>query len=445
MFASCRFCKLTLTAILIISLSAGCGADSKAPSDGDSLKSNEKADTNTLTFRIKWKTYSARGEAITRIVDAYNDENPAYRIVPADGDEDLAAIEDLLDHDGPVDIYMLPYPYVLYLGYKGKLDDLTESIQFEEHLFFDNLWQMGAVGQKVYGVPWLGHSMGLLYNKRLLEKAGVDPANIRSPNDLAAACKQVEDKTDAWGIGLVGASHNDVTWMVNQFIYGFGGALVSPDGTKVTINSPDSKKAIEFYKNELGRYAQPSWIGDDGHAVMDYFRNEQVAFEIQSIWGVTDIWKNGNNFKVGVIPPEQIGLYPDTGAIMLSLSPRLSGEEKAAAIEFIQFLTSRRVQDMIMEGEYSPEHDMYYPFRLPVREDVSKSIIFKKYPDFTAFLDGYIRPSIDVPAPLWQPIKEKYYAPGLHSVMEGTTSVDEFLRQIEMEGGKILSGEETEE
>jgi multiple sugar transport system substrate-binding protein len=424
----------------------GCGADSKAPPDNDSSKSTTKTNDETLTFRITWKTYSGRGEAIARIVDAYNAENETgYKVVMADGDEDLAAIEGLLDKGGDADIYVLPYRYVQYLGYKGKLDDMTESLGFEEHLFFDALWQLGVVDRKVYGVPWLGHTMGLIYNEQLLDKAGVDPAEIRSPEDLAAACRQVEEKTDAWGIGLVGANHNDISWMVNQFIYGFGGALVSPDGATVAINTENSKKAIEFYKNELGQYAQDTWTDDTGVEVMDYFRNRQIAFEIQGLWGVTDIWKSGNAFEVGVIPMEQLGLYPEIGPMMLSLQPGLSEEKRAAAIEFMQFLITQRAQDMIMEGEYSPEHDVYYPFRLPVRKDISKSMIFKKYPEFAVFLSGFSQPSIDVPVPLWQRIKDKYYAPGLHSVMKGTTSVDGFLQQIEQEGNRILQEKESEE
>ena len=39
---------------------------------------------------------------------------------------------------------------------------MTDRLQFEEHLFFDKLWRLGVVDGKVYGVPWLGHSMELL-------------------------------------------------------------------------------------------------------------------------------------------------------------------------------------------------------------------------------------------------------------------------------------------
>lgn len=438
-----RFCKFIFLLILSIALLSGCSVQSDDPAPNDASNLNKQENMERLTFRITWKTYSGRGEAISKIVESYHAINQTnYKITVTDGDEDLTAIESLLDKGGTVDIYMLPYRYVQYLGYKDKLEDITSDVRNDENMFYEKLWQLGVVDQKVYGVPWLGHSMGLIYNKQLLEQAGVEPERINNLDGLVAACMKVEENTAANGIGLVGANHNDVSWMVNQFIYGYGGSLVSRDGMKVTINSQNAKDAIEFYKNVLGSFAQNTWTSDTGVEVMDYFRNQQIAFEIQGLWGITDIWKNGSKFETGVIPLEDIGLNPEIGPMMLALQPQMSEEKKAAAIEFIQYLISEQAQEMIMEGEYSPEHDASYPFRLPVRKDISGSAAFRKYPEFAVFLSGFNWPSIDVPVPLWQRVKDEYYAPGLHSVMVGTMSVEEFLQQIEIEGNKILNGEE---
>ena len=101
-------------------------------------------------------------------------------------------------------------------------------------------------------------------------------------------------------------------------------------------------------------------------------------------------------------------------------------------------MISKEAQEKIMDGEYSPEHDTYYPFRVPVRKDLSESLVFEKYPQYLPFLKGFKRPSIDVPVPKWQTIKDEYYAPGLHQVMNEELSIDEFLKRIEVEGNKIL-------
>ncbi|MBP1754599.1 MAG: Maltose/maltodextrin transporter, substrate binding periplasmic protein MalE [Firmicutes bacterium] len=445
---------LHISLILILSmLLCGCRQNSNNQPDLQEVKPSATQEAKEiLNFRITWKAYSGRGEAIGRIVNNYNEQsNMPYRVAIIDGDEDRAAIEMMLNTEDSVaaeqteskttdiDIYMLPYRYIQYFGSKNMLMDLSDEFSSEKDIFYPNLWNLSNVNGVLYGVPWMGHSMGLIYNRNLLDKAGVNPEEITDLDTLVSACESVEKSTKAMGIGLVGAEHNDISWMVNQFIYGFGGSLVSEDGLKVTINSEQSKEALSFYKDVLGSHAQSSWKTDTGVEVMDAFRSQKIAFEIQGLWGITDIWKNGNTFETGVIPLESIHLYPEVGPMMVALPVGLEEEKVATAVDFIHFLISEQAQEQITEGEYSPEKDAYYPFRLPVRKDSVEDDFFDVYPEFTKFLIGFEQPSIDVPTPLWQEVKDKYYAPGLHRVMLGQVTIDDFLIEIEEQGNKILN------
>lgn len=431
---------------VVITSTILCSCSTKTSNDNlpiEEGKTNTQEQKQSLNFRITWKSYSGRGEAIKKIVDDYNKLNKTkYEVSVISGDEDIDVIRKQLTSTEGDDIYMLPYRYVQYFGYENRLKDLTSSFQDQEALFYEKLWNLAVVNNKVYGIPWLGHTMGLIYNKDLLNKAGVDPSKINSLESLITACEKVEAKTDAKGIGIVGANHNDVSWMVNQFVYGFGGSLVDSTGTKVTINSKQAKDAITFYKDKLGAHAQSSWKTDTGIEVMNAFREQQVAFEIQGLWGITDIWGNGKKFETGVIPLENLGLCPEAGPMMLSLPINLNSEKEEAAIDFIQYLISTKAQEQIMDGEYSPEHDAYYPFRLPVRKDITETVVFKEHPEFTGFISGFSKPSIDVPVPLWQTIKNQIYAPGLHKVMEDEMSIDEFLNKVETEGNIILQAKQ---
>ena len=368
-----------------------------------------------LNFRISWKAYSGRGEAIQKIVTIYNAGNSATRpIVMVSGDEDRASISTLLATPDSDTILVLPYRYVQYFGARGYLADLSPDFEDDQDLYYPIIWQLGTVEGTAYGIPWMGHSICLLYNKELLAEAGVDAASINSLPSLVQAIEAVEARTDACGIGMVGADHNDVSWMVNQFIYGFGSSLVNEDGTKVTVNNERSRAALEFYKNVLGKHAQPTWVNDTGVEVMNYFRQQKIAFEFQGIWGVSDIEKNGQPFEVGVIALEDIGLCSEIGPMMLSIPASMSADNQAEAIHFIRYLISTEAQEQIMDGEYSPEHDSYYPFRTPIRQDLADSIFPEKYPQYLPFLIGFQQPSIDVPVPKWQIVKDTYYQPELH-------------------------------
>lgn len=410
-----------------------CSGKKQSISEGPTYKKQQ------LSFKITWTAYSGRGEAIQKIVDLYNKKNnDGFEIVLQGGNEDIKGIEGLLAEKSSETIYVLPYRYVKYFGDKGDLEDLSASFQAESELFYPELWKLGEINGGIYGIPWVGHSICLLYNEDLLKKAGVDGASIKNVDSLLNAFKAVEEKTNARGIGLVGANHNDISWMVNQFVYGYGSKLVDESGTKVVINNEKSKRAIELYKNIFGKHAQPSWTHDTGVEVLEHFRKQKIAFEFQGVWGIADPERNGSSFPVGIINLEDIGLSSEVGPMMLSVPSSMSNEKKAEAIKFIKFMISKEAQGKIMDGEYSPEHDTYYPFRVPVRKDLADSLVFEKYPKYLPFLKGFKKPSIDVPVPKWQTIKDGYYAPGLHQVMNDEISIDEFLEKIEIEGNKIL-------
>jgi len=402
-------------------------------------KTSPSVVVSTISFRITWSDYSGRGQAIQKIVDAYNAISADDSFIQlVGGDEEAAAIQVVLDSD-PETILVLPYRHVQYFGNQDSLTDLTEAFSADESLFYREVWTLGTINGVTYGIPWLGHSMCLLYNKTLLEKAGVDPTSIQSLNSLVSALETIEKVTGAKGIGLVGADSNDVSWMVNQFIYGFGGRLVNEDGTKVVVNSPQSAAALSFYRNVLGSYAQDTWKNDTGLEVMEYFRNQQVAFEIQGIWGITDIQKNGEPFEVGVIPLKDIGICAEVGPMMLSIPTGMSEQGKQQAIQFIRYMISFDAQNAILKGEYSPEHDTYYPFRTSIRIDMADAPILKMNPEYQVFIEGFENPSIDVPIPKWQTVKESYYQTGLHQVMAGEISIEDFLDMIEIEGNRIIS------
>ena len=67
------------------------------------------------------------------------------------------------------------------------------------------------------------------------------------------------------------------------------------------------------------------------------------------------------------------------------------------------------------------------------------STYFEGHPEYVPFIAGFENPSIDVPVPKWQTIKDEYYAPGLHKVMKGEMSVSDFLKTIQVKGDEILA------
>lgn len=402
-------------------------------------ESEEVVVKEKITFRITWKAYSGRGEAIQKIVQTFNQSQEDYFIETISGDENLEEIKELMSTD-QVDVFVLPYRYVQLLGDEGYLSSVTKEDISDSDMISDSLFNLSKVNQTYYGIPWVSHSMALIYNKNLLAEAGVDASSIVDKTSFESALHTIEEMTDAKGIGLVGANHNDLSWMVNQFIYGNGGKLI--ENNQVAINTEQCRSALEYYRDTLSKYAQDTWLEDTGTEVMTYFRNKEVAFEIQGLWGVTDIWRNDNPFEVGVLSLDKIGANSEVGPMMLSYGKSLSDEKREIVNSFIEFMISKEAQIAIMKGEFSPERNEYYPFRLPVRQDILESEAFEPYQIFNVFIASYGITSIDVPAPKWMIIKETLYAPNLNRLMKKEITIDEFFNIIEIEGDKILKGEE---
>jgi len=431
-----------LALVLLCGLLASCGGEQPPAATSTvggvqtAAQSETPADRYELSFRITWKSYSGRGEAIQAIVDEYNAQSDT-QVTVIDGDEDRDAVEALLNENGNT-VYVLPYRFIRYFGSRGYLADLTEAFADIKDVFYDAVWALASVDDAVYGIPWLGHSMCLLYNKGILESAGVDADSITDMASFISAIETIETQTGVKGLGLVGAQSNDISWMVNQFIYGFGSALVSSDGTSVTINNERSIEALRTYRDVLGPYAQETWLDDTAEEVQTAFRNQEVAFEILGIWGLTDIQKNGDPFEVGILPLTVIGLCSEIGPMMLAVPANMDEQEAQAAQAFIRYMISVQAQEEIMKGEYSPEHDTWYPFRTPIRIDMADSQIFVTHPEYLTFIQGFETPSIDVPVPAWQTVKEEIYEPGLHRVMTGDLTIEEFLGEVEQAGNQIL-------
>lgn len=428
---------LIITLIVMSIYLTACSNIKPSPPESES-KSTEIPE---IQFRMTWDIFSGRGEAVNTLVDDYN-KNSARKaqVTLIGGNENSEEIDKLLTEKDQNTVYVLPYRYIKHYGLEGMLGAMGEHMNTYQDLFYDDIWKLNMVNGELYGIPWIGHSICILYNKSLLRQADVDPEDIVDLDSFASALAKVEARTPAKGIGLVGANHNDLSWMVNQFVYGFGSQLVDEKTGAVTINNPLTLQAIRFYKEVLGNHAQDNWQNDTGVEVMKAFLNQEVAFEFQGIWGLTDIYKNGRPFEVGIIVPSDIGIKSEVGPLMLAIPHEMSEENKEAAEDFIKYLISSEAQAKIMLGEYSPEHDTHYPFRLPLRVDLMDTLIKENYADYLPFIEGMKNPSIDVPIAEWKAVKSEFYEVGLHQVMLGELEIELFLEDLELKANQLIKG-----
>jgi raffinose/stachyose/melibiose transport system substrate-binding protein len=127
----------------------------------------------------------------------YNKSQACYTLKSIAGDKSLTFLQNVTPmyaaHNAPTIMYGLqdiPNMASKLMDWKGtKLASLVPS----------NLLTASTIGGKIVGVPSTVEAFGLLYNKAVLDKAGVNPDKIKTRSDLEAAFKAVE----ATGTGSV--------------------------------------------------------------------------------------------------------------------------------------------------------------------------------------------------------------------------------------------------
>jgi multiple sugar transport system substrate-binding protein len=100
---------------------------------------------------------------------------------------------------------------------------------------------------KVYGLPWKNYSMGLVYNRKLFEQAGLDP---NSPPTTWEGVREAARKIAALGNGVVGygdySKSNTGGWHFTAELYSLGGDVATRDGDayKAAFNSDEGRQVL---------------------------------------------------------------------------------------------------------------------------------------------------------------------------------------------------------
>jgi multiple sugar transport system substrate-binding protein len=166
------------------------------------------------------------------------------------------------------DVFYVNFPNVQRIISAGQATDISSyvgAVKTWKDLRPDvtNIFKSGG---KTYGVPRDAYGMGLVYNRKLFTQAGLDPNN---PPKTWAEVQAAAKKIAGLGSGYVGfgeySGGNTGGWHFTASLYGRGGDVVTPDGTKAAFNSDQGKAVLENLKqmrwtdNSMGTRRAIKW------------------------------------------------------------------------------------------------------------------------------------------------------------------------------------------
>lgn len=194
---------------------------------------------------------------------------------------------------------------------------------------------------KVWGIPVSeGNHLMLLYNKKLVKEAPKTTDEL-----IAIAKKHTNPAAKKHGLAMYQA---EPFWFVTM-LHGFGGkSLVKgKDGVKVTIDTPEMKKALQFLVDLKDKHKiLPKECNYD--CAKSMFMGENAPFYIIGDWEVNNMRKRfGKDLGVAPLPViSESGkpMSPMLSGRFLFVSKRVKGEKAKAVKKFVNFMVSKKIQ-----------------------------------------------------------------------------------------------------
>src|SRR5690606_38039425 len=164
----------------------------------------------------------------------------------------------------------------------APLDDYLADVPWVENEL--PLFEFANHDGKQYGIVQTASPYGLLYNKQLLDAAGVDVPT--TAEDFLAACLAVKDATGEWGYAAPTdtAQVLDTYIVTMQWVLGFGGDWANADG-KATADSPETVDGMRMFQSLLDADVVPRGVNVENSRAL--FKDGKAAFMIDGPWSLT--------------------------------------------------------------------------------------------------------------------------------------------------------------
>lgn len=187
-------------------------------------------------------------------IKAFEKRNPDIDVVPRDAFpcQDPKTFDAKLAGGQMEDVF---YTYFTDAGHVADINQAADITSYVKDLkSYDTIQRqlrdIYTVDGRIYGIPRTGYSMGLIYNRKLFERAGLDPDRPPATwDELRDAAKKIA----GLGNGTVGyadySAQNQGGWHFTAELYSQGGDVVSEDGKKATIDTPEGKAVLQNLKD----------------------------------------------------------------------------------------------------------------------------------------------------------------------------------------------------
>ncbi|MBL1230396.1 carbohydrate ABC transporter substrate-binding protein [Enterococcus sp. BWB1-3] len=345
---------------------AACG-NSADNSGSSSNSSSDKTEIDIFQFKVEFK------DQFEALAKKYEEENPDVKInieTVGGGSDYGAALKSKFSSGNEPDIYNIGGPEDVNM-WLDNLTDLSDTESAKQAL--EGTLTGATKDGKVLGLPYNIEGYGVLYNKEIFEKAGIDAESISTLSDLEDAAKTLESKKDELGIEAPFALAAKEQWITG--LHG-SNAFLNAEFNNDVMQAYEAEEVEFTYGDQFKKYidisnkysVQPTNSLDYSQQIEQLFANGKVAMTQQGNWvypTITELDEELANENIGLLPIPIDGVTEGTIPVGVPMywgvNPNGSDEEVQAAKDFLDYLytTDEGKQIVLEEFKFVPAYAGY--------------------------------------------------------------------------------------
>jgi trehalose/maltose transport system substrate-binding protein len=348
-------------------LLAGCTAD-RASSDGSAPSTNG---IGPITFAIG----QDNSGWLQGVITGWNQGHPSQKVtlllLPRASNGQLAQlVANLQAKSDLYDVIDMDVIWTAEFASNGWIIPLPQS-QFPLGDFLKPAVDTARYQGRLYAVPDYSNADLLYYRKDILAKAGKQPPKTWA--QLQQLAKTVAPEYGLYGYAGTFAPYEGLTVNFATAVQSAGGSILSPEGTRVTVNSAKALQGLEFLVNGF----RQGWIP---RAALSYEEESAQNAFASGKFLFLDNWpdvyaalsapgpqnKVYGKFGIAALPgPDGMGSSSLGGA---NLAISAYSQHQRTALDFIKYMTNLdNERQMLEKGSFPPVWTRLYTDKSLIR------------------------------------------------------------------------------
>ncbi len=345
--------------LLVLALAAGCGVSGPSRPQGQGSSAASSGPITLATVR-EFTGY------MQPLVDKWNAAHPTERVTllelpDAADDQHAQMVTNLQAKSDRYDVLNIDVIWTAEFADAGWITPLDRR-QFPLDQFLKPVADTAVYNGKLYGVPYTANAGLLYYRKDILAKAGRKPPTTWA--QLRELARTVAPKYHLEGYAGQLSPYEGLTVNFAEAVQSAGGGILTGDGGKVVVDSPQARQGLNFLVQGL----REGWIPKKALT----FKEEDTRREFESgrllfmrnwpyAYGLLNRAdsKVRKKFGVALLPgPYGPGVSTLGGA---DLAVSAFSRHQKTAIAFIKYFTGlQNEREVLTQGYFPPVWERLY-------------------------------------------------------------------------------------